>query len=77
MSDAAANVNQDNNSPYCPNAVNTSVTSCVMWNYNELANDSLPIDSGEPGMTLGVSVGVGVGDGVAMVPKVMIGPGVA
>jgi hypothetical protein len=45
------------------------------------ANDSPPIDSGDPGMALGVgvgvAVGVGVGDGVAMGPKVMIGLGVA
>jgi hypothetical protein len=63
-----------------PNAVNTSVTSCVMSNCDKTsANDSPSIDSGESGMTLGVgvgvAVGVGVGDGVAVGPKVMIGLG--
>ena len=65
-----------------PNAVNTSVTSCVMSNCDKTsATDSPPIDSGDPGMALGVgvgvAVGVGVGDGVAMGPKLMIGLGVA
>ena len=75
-----------------PNAVNTSETSCVISNWdNASANDSPPIDSGEPGMTLGVGVGVGrgvgvgvgvavgmgVGVGVAMGSKVAVGLGVA
>ena len=50
-----------------PNAITTIVTSCVMSNWdNASANDSPPIDSGEPGMTLGVGVGVGTGVGVGM-----------